>query len=212
MRNRPVLPDSAGGAIPEGASQRGYPLVLVGGFPCQDLSIAGRQAGLEGERSGLWAQFARAVESLRPDWIVTENVGHTWRRWVPEVRRTFARQGYASLPLRVRASDLGAPHERSRIFVVAHADREFLRQLSRWWCGPGRQMAKILGQSWNQEPGVPRVDDGIPNRVDRRKAIGNAIVPQIAQLIAKGIKEVTISNLKFKDLGLWSRQLEKETK
>lgn len=192
MRDRPLLSEGAGGSLPKGETESGYPLVLVGGFPCQDLSIAGRQAGLEGERSGLWVEFMRAIASVRPDFVVVENVGHTWRRWVPELRRQMHSLGYTSLPLRVRASDLGAPHRRSRIFLVAHADCERLWQLSRWWERQGREVAKELGQSWLHEPSVPRMDDGLSNRLERNTAIGNAIVPQIAQVIARGIKEVSV--------------------
>jgi DNA (cytosine-5)-methyltransferase 1 len=191
MRDRSKLSEGSGGQVSKRKAKRGYPLVLAGGFPCQDLSIAGRGAGLRGDRSGLWSEFRRAIAEIRPDWVVIENVGHTWRRWVPTVRTDLAALLYSSLPLRVRAADLGAPHERSRIFLVAHADCELLRELSRWWCGAGREVAQELGRTWNQEPGVPRMDDGISNRVDRNRAVGNAIVPQIAQIIAEGIKAVS---------------------
>jgi DNA (cytosine-5)-methyltransferase 1 len=241
MRDRPLLPEGAQVALPKGQAESGYPLVLCGGFPCQDLSIAGRQVGLTGERSGLWLEFKRAIEEIRPDFVVIENVAHTWRRWVPSVREDLGMLGYASLPLRVRASDLGAPHQRARIFLVAHADSLVLWKLQRWWVGPGRQVARELvsdgkaqyladaagngrGEErqeqgggaqgsgaqgdfwggptrsgpgpervgwWAVEPGVGRVADGVPERVDRLRALGNAIVPQIAQVIARGIKEVT---------------------
>lgn len=191
MRDRPLLSERAKKTISEGPSKPGYPLVLVGGFPCQDLSIAGRGAGLSGKRSGLWKEFKRAITCIRPDWVVVENVGHTWRRWVPDVRSELAGLGYASLSLRVRASDLGALHQRARIFIISNADCELLRELSRWWLGPGRQMAKELGQSWDWTPGTTGAYDGLSGRMDRNRAIGNAIVPQIAQIIARGIKEVT---------------------
>lgn len=196
MRNRAILSEGLGGPLPRGDARAGCPLILTGGPPCQDLSIAGRQAGIDGSRSKLWRDYIQAVRAIGPDWIVWENVAHTWRRWVPIVRKELAVLGYASLPLRVRASDLGAPHQRSRIFLVAHADRQLLRVLSGWWVWKGREMAKELGLAWNQEPGVPRMDDGIPDRVDRNRAVGNAIVPQIAQIIARGIREVTAFDTK----------------
>lgn len=188
MRDRSVLQSSAEETLAGSSEPRRY-TVFVGGFPCQDLSVAGARAGLFGERSGLHADYLATIETCRPDWIVTENVAHTWRRWVPQLRTAFARLGYSSLPLRVRASDLGAPHERSRIFLIAHSNGELLRKLSRWWCGPGREMAKELGQSQDWGPGAARAYDGIPYRLDRNRAIGNSIVPQIAQIIAEGIKE-----------------------
>jgi DNA (cytosine-5)-methyltransferase 1 len=230
MRDRPLLPEGAQGTVSRGDPRPGRPLILTGGPPCQDLSIAGKQAGLDGTRSILWRDYIQAVRTLGPDWIVWENVAHTWRRWVPTVRGELAGLGYASLPLRVRASDLGAPHERARIFLVAHADSQLLRKLSRWWCGPGREVAlqlvrdgeaqhladangaglEVGGQQpsreefpaaergsiqergwWAVEPDVGRVAYGVPSRVDRIKSLGNALVPFIPQIIARGIKEVT---------------------
>ena len=240
MRDRAILSERAESTVPERQTEPGHTLVLVGGFPCQDLSIAGKQAGLKGDKSGLWAEFRRAIGEVRPDWIVIENVAHTWRRWVPNVRRDLWVAGYDSLPIRVRASDLGAPHQRARIFIVAHADCELLRKLSRWWVGPGREVAQQLvldgadqfmadsagirrdkeypvqsrgtkgsgtkghrrGRStgrghgerrgwWSAEPDVDRVAYGLPCQVDRLTSLGNAVIPYIPQLIAKGIKEVS---------------------
>lgn len=104
--------------------------VLCGGFPCQDLSAAGKGAGLEGARSGLWYEMRRIIDELRPSWVVVENVAHTWRRYVPVVRRALWGLGYASVPVRVRACDVGARHERARVLLVAHADGQLLRQLA----------------------------------------------------------------------------------
>ena len=192
MRDRSILQSGAEETL-AGCPESRRHSVFVGGFPCQDLSIAGKQAGLEGERSGLWREYKRVIKASQPEWIVIENVAHTWRRYVPELRSQLYQIGYASLPLRVRASDLGAPHQRARVFLVANANGELLRELSRWWCREGRQMAQELGCAWNHEPGIPRMDDGLSNRAQRNPAIGNAIVPQIAEIIATGIKEVTIA-------------------
>lgn len=95
------------------------PDVICGGFPCQDLSLAGKQGGLSADRSGLWWEFRRIVRVLKPRFVVVENVHGAWRKWLPVVRRSLWKVGYASLPIRVRASDVGAPHERARVFVVA---------------------------------------------------------------------------------------------
>lgn len=128
---------------------------------------------------------------LQPDWIVVENVAHTWRRWVPELRRELWSLGYASLPFRVRASNVGAHHERARIFLVANANGELVRKLSRWWHGPGRKVAAQLAQSQDFAPARLGTDDGLSDWVDRRKQCGNAVVPQIAELIGRGIMEVS---------------------
>lgn len=114
------------------------PDVICGGFPCQDLSLAGKQGGLSADRSGLWWEFRRIVRVLRPRFVVVENVHGAWRKWLPVVRRSLWKVGYASLPIRVRASDVGAPHERARVFVVAYADSERLRdERGRAEPGPG---------------------------------------------------------------------------
>jgi len=93
--------------------------VVCGGFPCQDISADGKRAGIEAPRSGLWRQLDRIVHELRPRWVVVENIHHTWRAWVPVLREALHARGYASVPILVRASDVGAAHERARVFLVA---------------------------------------------------------------------------------------------
>jgi len=98
--------------------------LICGGFPCQDVSSAGARAGLQGSRSGLWFEFERIVGELRPEWVVVENVASGAALWVDTVLRELEQLGYACLPIPLAASDVGAPHRRSRVFVVAHADRQ----------------------------------------------------------------------------------------
>ena len=93
--------------------------VLCGGFPCQDVSIAGRGDGLAGARSGLWYEFARVVRDLRPRVVVVENVAMLVSRGLGEVLRELSESGYDALWFPLRASDVGAPHQRERLFVVA---------------------------------------------------------------------------------------------
>jgi DNA (cytosine-5)-methyltransferase 1 len=95
--------------------------VICGGFPCQDVSAAGKGAGLAGARSGLWYEFARVVGELRPEFVVIENVASGAKRWVDAVRGNLGELGYASLPIPLSASDCGAPHRRARIFIVARS-------------------------------------------------------------------------------------------
>lgn len=114
--------------------RRTQPVDLIcAGFPCQDLSAAGRQAGIHGPKSGLWFEVLRVVRELKPSWVVVENVGHTWRQWVPVVRGGLFELGFASVPLQLSAAEVGAQHLRKRVFVVAHADNERLRLLARQW-------------------------------------------------------------------------------
>lgn len=104
--------------------------IVCGGFPCQDVSGAGKGAGLAGERSGLWREFARVVGEIRPGWVVVENVKSGAGRWLDAVARELEELGYAALPVPVSARDVGAPHIRERLFIVARAaDVDRLREL-----------------------------------------------------------------------------------
>lgn len=93
--------------------------LICGGFPCQGNSAAGKGLGLADPRSGLWYEFSRIIGELRPRWVVVENVASGARRWVDAVRGDLERQGYFSLPVPLSARDVGAPHLRERIFLVA---------------------------------------------------------------------------------------------
>lgn len=101
-------------------TQQLEPVELVcAGFPCQDLSLAGRAAGLDGARSGVWFQCARIIGDLRPRYVVLENVNALAARGLDRVLAALASRGYDALWVPLRASDLGAPHTRERLFVVA---------------------------------------------------------------------------------------------
>lgn len=97
--------------------------LICGGFPCQDTSAAGKGAGLSGARSGLWFEMARIIGQLSPSWVVVENPASGATRWVDAVRSNLEQLGYACLPVPLAASECGAPHQRARVFLVAHAHR-----------------------------------------------------------------------------------------
>jgi DNA (cytosine-5)-methyltransferase 1 len=189
--------------------------LICGGFPCQDISSAGKGAGLAGERSGLWREYARILEERRPRWAVVENVASGARRWVDAVVSELAQLGYETLPLPVSAQDVGAPHRRQRIFLVAYAERHPLRFKPRWGRGAGGQGALQSGhdgeagapadaqrtglevgegeRGWSGGPPVSPVcgvDDGFPNRMDELAALGNAVVPQCAEVVGWVIREL----------------------
>jgi DNA (cytosine-5)-methyltransferase 1 len=94
--------------------------VLTGGFPCQDISVAGKGAGISGERSGLWFEYARLICEIRPRYAIMENVGALTRRGLDRVLGSLAEIGYDAEWSDIRASDLGAPHRRERIWIVAY--------------------------------------------------------------------------------------------
>ena len=265
--------------------------LICGGFPCQDLSSAGRGAGLDGARSGLWGEFARIIRELRPRYVVVENVpalltgkGKRWDRApIGRVLGDLAEAGYDAEWARLSAREFGAPHLRKRVWIVAYASRDAEAGPaspagSEWqrageggaqggeggrpfgsgaalahaegepkragsgesappeeWRGRSRNGGGARGAvadaerrrregrateqrrddperaptvrregaenaarggeeeglvegppasaSWSAEPDVGRVADGVPNRVDRLAALGNALVPQIAEWI-----------------------------
>lgn len=96
--------------------------IICGGFPCQDISGAGKGAGLGGSRSGLWFEMERIIKELRPAWVIIENVASGASRWVDTIRRCLEKQGYASLPVPISAEDCGAWHRRPRIFIIAYRE------------------------------------------------------------------------------------------
>ena len=118
--------------------------LLCGGFPCTDVSSAGKGAGLAGERSGLWFEFARIIEELQPEWVVIENVASGAKRWVDQVRSHLGELGYETLPVPLSASSVGAPHLRRRIFFIAYSQRHALRDGAEWL--PRRRSSGICGQ------------------------------------------------------------------
>ena len=113
----------------DGRPWRGVVDCLVGGSPCQDLSVAGKRAGLDGERSGLFWQYVRILEEIRPAEFLWENVGGAISA-LPRVFAAFEAAGYRGVAVKLRASDVGATHQRARIFVygrqVADRDRDRL--------------------------------------------------------------------------------------
>lgn len=235
---------------------RAYPpvTVLCGGFPCQDVSSAGKRAGLGGRRSGLWYEFARVVSEVRPRFVVVENVASGAKRWLPQVRRDLCALGYRTRAYALSAADVGAPHLRRRVFVVADSERGELREQpgrGRRPRGRGTAVAAVAGSLgrvghvpdadregeraraehaevaraseplgdavrvdgsrpegltdegragpgaggwWSSEPAVGRVAHGVSGGVDGRKrrarlrALGNAVVPQCAEVIGRIVR------------------------
>lgn len=98
--------------------------LIIGGFPCQDVSGAGKGEGLSGARSGLWWAYRDVVRALRPDGVLVENVVSGLSRWHGPVRCSLEALGYRTWARQISAADVGAPHRRARLFVLAHADGE----------------------------------------------------------------------------------------
>lgn len=179
--------------------------VVVGGFPCQDLSVAGvggARTGLQGARSGLWSRMAGVVEAQRPAWVVVENVARGVDRWLPVVRTDLERLGYATIPVPLEARHVGAPHIRPRIFVLAHADRFALRVEQQRVSGrregglpeEGEPLSVEPGEGrgWGAQPPLSVVADGFSRGVAGAyyRAVGNAVIPQVAEVVGWMIREL----------------------
>jgi DNA (cytosine-5)-methyltransferase 1 len=181
----------------------GVPIhVITGGFPCQDISLAGRGAGLEGERSGLWFQFHRLIKEVQPRYVFIENVSALRSRGLDAVVSGLNEIGYDAEWHCLPASAVGAPHQRDRLWIVAYvadpSSKGRQGRLHRWAhqeregeLGHLGRCRSVDGQPienwWAVEPDVGRVAHGVSGRVDRLKQLGNAVVPQIPQLLGEAI-------------------------
>jgi len=105
----------------DGKPWRGIVDVVSGGFPCQDISIAGKGDGLDGERSGMWKHMARVVGEVRPRYVFVENSPMLVTRGLDRVLGDLAALGYDTKWTVMGAADVGAPHRRERLWLVAHA-------------------------------------------------------------------------------------------
>ena len=194
----------------DGRPWKGVVDVVSGGFPCQDISIAGKGCGIDGERSGLWSEMARIVGEVRPRYVFVENSPMLIRRGLDRVLGDLAEMGYDAVWGVVGAYDSGAPHRRKRLWILAYADcaRELQQaeegnvQRNRA-CDSGEDVAHASGfggeydqnearspagkeagrsRRWPPEPGVGRVVNGLPYRAHRIKALGNGQVPRVVAL------------------------------
>jgi len=171
--------------------------IICGGFPCQDISYAGKGAGLEGERSGLWFEFHRLIKEIQPKYAVIENVAALRSRGLDEVLGSLAEIGYDAEWHCIPASAVGAPHRRDRVWIVANTTSIGLQGQGEF--EQSKHTAQIInGEAiksqygciasfWKVEPNVCRVADGVSGRVDRLKQLGNAVVPQIPELIGRAL-------------------------
>ena len=172
--------------------------VVCGGFPCQDISNAGKKAGIEGEQSGLWVEFARIVRQLRPRYVVVENVAALRNRGLARVCGDLASCGYDAEWDCIPAAAVGAPFVRDRLFLVAYRPGDGWRAGRAWglagdapWLQqPARREDphEVPGAAWwATEPDVDRLVHGVPPSMDRLRVLGNCVVPRVAELIGRQI-------------------------
>lgn len=195
--------------------------LISGGFPCQPVSQAGKRRAQEDDR-WLWPEFARVVRECEPALVVVENVRGLRTRGLRHVLSDLAELGFDAEWSHLAAGEIGSPHIRSRLFVVAsHPDRIQLRNEPGWLCRsfdaactpvPRDALAAVVPadsdsmrrleqarslaekRGWSEHCGwrlgsLAGVDDGVPRAVDARRALGNAVVPQVAEWIGARILE-----------------------
>ena len=142
--------------------------LVTGGFPCTDISLAGKGAGLAGQHSGLWHEMRRIVSEVRPAWVLAENVPALRTRGADEVLEGLEALGYACWPLVVGAEDAGAPHRRRRVWIVAHTDSDALRLVEQRVSGGWARGVRDEGKA---ELGADGVADATELRCDRDRAV-----------------------------------------
>lgn len=170
--------------------------VICGGFPCQDISLAGKGGGLHGERSGLWSEYFRVLGILRPRYVVVENSSALLGRGIYGVLGDLAQLGYDAEWQSFFASDFGLPHRRKRIFIVAYphkiirGKRTRLGSVENGTCevfaADATERTAVRVQTSDQFVGM---DDGLSRRVysHRASAVGNAVVTHAAEWVARRI-------------------------
>ena len=192
--------------------------VVCGGFPCQDISLAGKQAGIkEGTRSGLFYELMRVIRLVGPQYVILENVAAITSNGLDIVLGTLAEAGFDAEWACIPASAVGACHRRDRWWLVAYTDNtrmeaarskqqsarlEQHRELdaantsSKRLEGqehPKWSVTQQLCPNWGgyiSKPVLRRGNDGLSNRVDRLKALGNAVVPQVAAIALARVREL----------------------
>lgn len=170
--------------------------VICGGFPCQDISTAGKGAGLNGKRSGLWREYARLIGEIRPQYIIVENVAALLYRGIAEVLGDLASLGYDAEWHCISASAVGAPHRRDRVWIVAYPNNpsESVSTIN----AEARRMPIVIKNGgwcrWNGQPNDVRMADGLPYGMDRVRSLGNAVVPQIPEILGKAIMSHALRN------------------
>jgi len=161
----------------DGHPWRGIVDVVSGGFPCQDISAAGKGAGLDGERSGLWREMFRIICEVGPRFVFVENSPNLTSRGLGTVLGDLASVGFNARWGVLGAGDIGAKHQRDRIWIVAYAnDTDRRRECRRLRSIPKCNIEGDAHSPFNQ-PEPLRMVDGVASRMDRLRAVGNGQVP-----------------------------------
>jgi DNA (cytosine-5)-methyltransferase 1 len=143
------------------AAYTGLVDVISGGFPCQDISCAGKGAGIKGKKSGLWFEMAETIRIIRPEYVFIENSPALLVRGFDEVLRSLFKMGYDATWGIISAADVGAPHLRKRIWILAHAEGEQNRRIQQ-----ARMEADIITSRFRKRD----VSNPVRKRLEKRKS------------------------------------------
>ena len=190
-------------AIDCGKLPNDRPWLVSGGFPCQDISSAGKGKGIDGERSGLWGEMFRLIRELRPRWSLIENVRSLSSKGLDRVLSDLADVGLDAEWCPVQAHQVGLPHNRARLWIVAHAPGDGLGNPAQLFAkgrdvgdgeephGPPDPVQFLV--DWQRSfaeshegticpaPVIPRTLDGLPARLDRTRGLGKRHRPPPSQ-------------------------------
>lgn len=193
----------------DGSQYRGVD-IITGGYPCQPFSVAGSQKA-EKDNRHLWPEMCRVIAQAKPAWVICENVYGHIALGLDNVLHDLEAIGYAAQPFVIPALAAGANHNRERVFIVAHAtsngrdesktarsneaandnrtsgQKEDRHHERRGGLRLGVEWRSGTPWGWGALPPPLRVDDGLPDRMDRNRALGNAITPQIAYELLRTI-------------------------
>lgn len=170
--------------------------IISGGFPCQDISAAGKGAGIKGSRSGLWRQMHRIIGDVRPDYVIIENSPLLRKRGFEYVLHGLSEIGYDAQWQCLQGSFLGLQQRRERIYIIAYpvckiSEGEYPKSVFRQPYLPWELPRVYPGWRERRDLPEPRTlgsTNGLPNLVDRNKCVGNAVQPLMAQYLFECIK------------------------
>ena len=180
--------------------------ILTAGYPCPPFSLASRKRKGEADERHIWPYIKTIVSAKHPSWLVFENVRGHISLGLASVLDDLSKENYTAIPLLLSAFSVGAIHERARLYIVAYSnnrccavrwDRQLQQNAEAVRCRSSRRerAAQFDARQWRQIQSRPYgVADGIPERLDRNRALGNAILPQIAMRIGQTIKAVNSCN------------------
>ena len=178
----------------DGTQFRGTVDVVCGGFPCQPHSFSGDRLSSKDDRD-LWPEYFRIIGESQPRWVIAENVlgllSSESGRFFGGILRDLASIRYDAEWFNLPGGAFGCPHIRPRIWLVAYPNKAQFEGGSI----SGRIYKEYSDTSyprrWKDKPGVERMANGIPNQMDRVGALGNAVVPQIPEIIGRAIIHVS---------------------